>query len=50
MNIPGWKFERKKRKVDCSKRPSEKKNLKKNMVLNKSKKKKMKKKKSRSAI
>ena len=31
---------REKRKVDCSKRPSEKKNLKKNMVLNKSKKKK----------
>ena len=41
MNIHGWKFERKKekRKVDCSKRSSEKK-----MVLNKKKKKKMKKK------
>ena len=38
MIIYGWNLW--KRKVDCSKRPSEKKNLKKKMVLDKSKKKK----------
>ena len=36
MNIYGWKFEK---KIDCSKRPSEKK-IEKKMILNKSKKKK----------
>ena len=37
MNIHGWKFE-KKRKVDCSKRPSEKEKEKKNGLEQKKKK------------